>query len=149
MKEIILSDGVKTLVSDEDYYFLSGFKWSASSGYAMKKEKGVSMYMHRLVASRMGLSLKKDIDHINRNKLDNRRENLRLSNHSSNGINRGIPKSNTSGFKGIQRLRHTDIWVARIMKDRKNIYIGVFDTKEEASKAYKDVAIKLFGDFEK
>ena len=83
------------------------------------------------------------IDHINRNPLDNRRENLRLITRSSNQQNRNKPKNNTSGYKGV--WKQGSKWVAQIRANRKKYTKGLFNTPEEAAMAYNEMAIKLHG----
>lgn len=84
------------------------------------------------------------IDHINRNGTDNRWVNLRPSTNSQNSMNRGR-RENISGYKGVSRNGLK--WVARVTKDRVTTYLGTFESKKEASKAYKEASKRLFGEF--
>lgn len=84
------------------------------------------------------------VDHINRNKLDNQRENLRLATHSENAANAG-GKKNKEGYRGIKAHRRK--WQAEIQKDKRKIFIGLYSTKEAAAIAYNIKAKELFGDF--
>jgi hypothetical protein len=86
------------------------------------------------------------VDHRDRNKLNNRRTNLRLCTQSENSKNSKIPKNNTSGAKGVS-LDVNGRWRARIWKDMKEIRIGTFGTVEEAKTAYDNAAHKLHGEF--
>lgn len=81
------------------------------------------------------------IDHINRNPLDNRMENLRYANNSINQLNSSVPKNSISGYKGV-RLRDNGKYQARIMINKKSISIGHFNTMEEAIIARNDFCIK-------
>jgi len=74
------------------------------------------------------------IDHINRIPTDNRIENLRLSNYRLNALNRGTSTRNKSGFVGVHLDRSK--WCAMITRNAKAVYLGNFDTKEEAHAAY-------------
>jgi len=85
------------------------------------------------------------IDHINQNKLNNRRNNLRVCSRSENGANRSIPKTNTSGYKGVYRIKNK--WMAQIGIKNKSIYLGCFDEKVDAAIAYDTAATKAFGAF--
>lgn len=87
------------------------------------------------------------IDHINGNRQDNRISNLREANASQNQYNRGIPKNNESGFKGVYYIRRLHKWKAEIRIEGKLKYLGLFNSPEEASKAYKDAARELHGKF--
>lgn len=149
MKSVKMSNGKPILVSKEDYCFLEQFKWSDNgNGYAVRSARGQGkIYMHRVIAQRMGLDCKMNVDHINRDVYDNRRENLRQANKSHNGANRLQPKNNTSGIKGVVKVKGTNLWMAQICKDRKRIYLGLFEDKKIAGQVYKDAARKLFGEF--
>jgi len=143
---IKLTKGYSALV-DECDIDLDCMKWWAATTkwgtYACRDKPMVGgvrrgkMYMHRVVAERMGLDVSKDgmvVDHINGNPLDNRRANLRLATPSQNTINQGDNKANTSGFKGVHYDRSRGKWMAFIgTKPFKNL--GRFDTFEQAKEA--------------
>lgn len=86
------------------------------------------------------------IDHINRNKSDNRIENLRRCSHSTNQINTN-DRNSSSGVRGVRQVDKTGRWMARIYKDGKEIRVGTFATLEEASVAYREKMKELFLDF--
>lgn len=103
---------------------------------------------HRLIMEKhLGRYLLKneEVDHINKNKLDNRIENLRLCTPTENNMNRGISKNNTSGYKGVRQIGEK--WEARIGYKYRLISIGRYRTSEEAAIAYDRKAKELFGDF--
>jgi len=77
------------------------------------------------------------IDHINGDKSDNRIENLRVVNNRQNKQNIATPKSNTSGFMGVSFHKKSGKWAANIKINGKSKYLGLFDTPELASSAYK------------
>lgn len=92
----------------------------------------------------------KIIDHINRNKSDNRICNLRECNHSQNCINGKRLINNQSGHRGVtyKNEKHRKRqWKASIIKDGKSIHLGYFMTKEEAVIARAEANIRLFGEF--
>ena len=87
------------------------------------------------------------VDHINHNKSDNRKNNLRLATRSQNIQNRGIIPNNTSGVTGVHWHNHTKKWKAEIEVNKRKIYIGVFKEKEDAIKARKEAEVKYFGEY--
>ena len=120
----------EALVSNEDYAALAGFPWYlASTGYA----KTGNEYMHRMVmglVSGDGL----EVDHLNHITLDNRRENLRVVTHAENHKNRKLHARNTTGYPGVWQKRGKR-FVAQTAVGGKTIYIGTYDTAEEAHEA--------------
>lgn len=135
------------MVDNEDYELLKKFKWHLQSGgYARSCNKGNAVYMHRLV-----LGLSKDskslADHINGNKLDNRRCNLRISDRTGNARNCSISKNNKCGYKGVSEIVGRNRWQANIVVNREQIYLGCFKTPQDASEAYKVASLKYHGEF--
>ena len=86
------------------------------------------------------------VDHINGDRLDNRRENLRIVTNWQNQMNRGMTINNSSGYKGV-RLRRSGKWEAQIRVNKKAIFLGRFYDKLDAAHAYDDAAKKYFGEF--
>lgn len=87
------------------------------------------------------------IDHINRDATDDRIDNLRLATPSQNQANRKTPSNNTSGLKGVSFEKERNKWVASIGVNYKRIFLGRFDTSEEAHVCYMEAARKHNGDF--
>lgn len=87
------------------------------------------------------------LDHINRNKSDNRISNLRIATNQQNQFNQGLPSNNTSGFKGVVWNKNQGKWNAAMTLNGKRHHLGTFETKEEASAAYEKFAKEKQGDF--
>lgn len=131
MKKIKLTKGKYALVDDSDFKKINEIKWHLSSrGYACNKRRNQkTLFMHRLINNTPdGMQT----DHINKNKLDNRRSNLRTVSNQKNHWNMPIQKSNTSGFTGISWDKSRKKWVAVIWVNDKPIHLGRFSDKINA-----------------
>ena len=135
----------KTVLIDANFVdSLSKYQWSIGThGYAVSGCGRDQILMHRFITGAKGGC---QVDHINRNKLDNRRENLRLVTAQQNRFNSGIQSNNTSGYKGVCQTE-SGKWQAQIALDRKSIYLGLFDDAVSAAKAYDTAAVALFGEY--
>lgn len=145
MKEIQLTKGRVTKVDDEDYVMLTnlGLRWCVNDGYAFNGKLG---RLHRyLLGAPQGVM----VDHRNGDKLDNRRDNLRLCTNSQNQANRQTV-CGKSKFKGVvwQLRRNGDgFWKAGITVGGEHLYLGCFLTDLEAARAYNEAAVSHFGEF--
>lgn len=88
-----------------------------------------------------------DVDHINGKKLDNRRKNLRVYTRSQNSMNTGIPSNNTSGVKGVYKCKTTGRWATEIKVNGKKIWLGRFNTLDEAKEVRAKAEKKYFREF--
>lgn len=152
--KVPLTRGLFAIIDDEDWPLVSKYKWWAhatATGIVAQRHlrtervgaitRRTSQNMEVLL---MGRRSGFTIDHVNRNPLDNRRENLRWATRSQNMANRGMP--NKSGFRGI-RPKNRSSWQARIRFQGHNVYLGTFKTKQEAAEAFRAAARAVFGDF--
>lgn len=148
-----LSNSEQTAEIDaEDFEKLKNFKWRLTKSSRNSTQYIVSDYrvgskvlkklLHREV---LGVSGKVQVDHINRNGLDNRRENLRIASGSQNGANRIKTASRTSEFKGVSWDSQRQKW--RVSCGRE--VVGRYDSETAAAKAYNQAAEKKYGAFAK
>lgn len=131
-----LTKGKYAIVDAEDYERIVRHKWYYD-GYAMRdvyeNGKKRKVLMHRVV---IGYDGDMDVDHINRDKLDNRKCNLRVVSRSVNLMNRGKTVKNKSGFKGVSWHKATKKWAAFIRFNNQKTALGIFDDVHEAAAAY-------------
>ncbi|MBL0320720.1 MAG: HNH endonuclease [Alphaproteobacteria bacterium] len=147
-KSIPLTQGKFALVDDEDFKKLNKYKWHLNNIYAERTTwpEHKHVYMHRYI---MTAKAGQEVDHINGNKLDNRKENLRLASHSQNCKNQAKPKNNTSGYKGVTKNKAGNNWIAQIKTNGKHLSLGRFENIQDAARAYDNAARKYFGEFAK
>ncbi len=127
------------LYDEKDKYWAEKYKWHITkSGHVQSRTCRIHTgynYFHRLV---MNAKPNEIIDHINENPLDNRRENLRIVDKSVNELNssKARPKSKT-GVRGITLTKNKKYRV-RLTFRKETYELGVFESLEEAQKAYQD-----------
>lgn len=135
-----------TRVDEADYEALNRWRWHLTSeGYAARSHRvggrSRTVYMHREVCCPpQGLI----VDHINRDRLDNRRANLRAVTRSQNNANSARRPSST-GYKGAYPHRSTGRYQAQISQGGRRRSLGLFDAPEEAAAAYDRAALELYG----
>lgn len=121
-------NGEQIKVDAEDFPLLRRHQWTISTeGYAMTYCGKYQVYMHRLIMAPLGSLY---IDHKNHDRLDNRKKNLRITTNSGNQMNRKL-----TNISGVTWHKASGKWRARVKKNQKEIYLGVFDSKLDAMKA--------------
>lgn len=145
MKEIRLPRGKVALVDDEDYELLGQRRWCCGKeGYAQRKDNNTIIRMHRIIMNTPDGML---TDHINQNKLDNQKNNLRICTYAENLMNSSKRKHTTSIYKGVSYNKQRKKWEAYIKFNKKQIHLGNFNYEKEAAKKYDEKAKELFGEF--
>jgi hypothetical protein len=155
MKEISLTKGRVAIVDDEDYGWISRWKWCATDRpYAARgvsyidgdgSKKTFHILMHRLIC---GVPYGVEVDHVNRNTLDNRKSNLRPSSRTENNRNQGVRSDSASGYKGVYWHSGDQKWNVYIsIGNKKKVFLGGYNNPSDAAVAYDIGAITYFGEF--
>lgn len=142
-RDALVEDEDFELVNKHSWFYCNGYASSYIGGYVNSKKKQTKM--HRMI---MDAPWNKEVDHVNGNKLDNRRSNLRICSMADNKKNKGFSKNNTSGFKGVSWSKTLNYWIASITVNRK-VFVKYCKSKEEAAKKYNLMAMEHHGSFAK
>lgn len=143
---ISLGKSAFAIVDAADFPSLVIHKWCKSNcGYAISRLSGIGkrrnhVYMHRLLMNPSG---RMEVDHINGDRLDNRRSNLRLATHAQNSYN----KTPSGALKGVTVSSNGKKFLARISPCGQSIRLGTFDTASEAHAAYCAAALMHYGPY--
>ena len=143
-----LYDGTECLFDKEDFDKIKDLTWCLDGhGYALARKsdgnKVTRIKMHRLI---MNAPDGFDIDHINHNTIDNRKKNLRICTRSQNNTNKYKRSNNTSGVIGVS-LNKSSKWIAYIVIDKKQTYLGSFINKDDAIKTRLKAELKYYGEY--
>lgn len=142
--ELVSKHGEIILIDTQDFDKVIRYSWCVSkTGYAVANIGNIVTKLHRYILSPSKTQI---IDHINGNKLDNRRNNLRVCDNTSNIRNSKLRKNASLPYPGI-KLTKNGRHKARITVDRVEKTIGTFDTLDEAIQARKKAETELYGDF--
>lgn len=148
--KVTLPNGKITLISKEDLSIINAHSWYVStSGYVVCYDPSDTSGDSKLRLHRIIMKAPKGlhVDHIDGNKLNNTRNNLRLVTGQQNSFNRSAGKNNTSGYKGVSWSKVSKKWRAYITVNCKQIHLGLFDSKEDARAAHIEAQIKYHGEY--
>ena len=146
--EVVLRDSYcekigSALIDHDDVKLVKNYKWHIEPhGYVATQINGSRTYLHKLLTEGVPGYI---VDHINRNKLDNRRSNLRLVSPRQNTWNRKVQSNNKSGIKGVHFTGTK--WAAKIAYNGKHRRIGLYDDPMDAAKAYDNASVKYHKEF--
>jgi AP2 domain-containing protein len=140
------------VIDSEDYNLIENYRWWACKNKRSKtfyaqcnlilNGKRTSKNMHTFI-----YKTDAQVDHIDRNGLNNSRSNLRFATQVLNNANQTVRANNTSGYKGVHWVSRDGKWQARIRLNGKRKSLGYFDTSDSAAMAYDSAAIAAFGKY--
>lgn len=130
------------IVDDKFWHELTQIKWNMKDGYAQARIDNKSIKMHTFLMNKKHMNVDM-IDHINRNRLDNRMSNLRYVDASKNGQNKSKKLGCASSYIGV--TKHKNKWRARINFKGETFRLKAFDNEIDAAKAYNAKALELYG----
>jgi hypothetical protein len=148
-----LAGGLEAIVDEDDLEMLSGFKWKplrlSHDTYAVSSfvtnGRHHTIYMHRMV---MLPDPALDVDHVNMDGLDNRKDNLRACTRSENLHNSALRKNSTTGYKGVSPIaRRPGYWQVGLRIGEERVFVGEFDNPIKAAVAFDAVARERLGEF--
>jgi hypothetical protein len=139
-----------TVVDFDDFESVSKYRWCLSRGYAVRNSPRTDengrrplILLHREI---LGLPRKAEVekgDHENRNRLDNRKNNLRVVNSAGNAQNKGKPSNTSSNHRGVSWHRGAKKWRAHVCPSGKFVHVGYFDNEEDAAQAAREARRRL------
>lgn len=158
MKKIELTNHLDQyiIVDDDDYEKFYNYRWTLNNyGYAIRTATNDEIsngykriiFLHREI---LGISKSTNIaDHINHDKLDNRKNNLRICTKLENNKNvlKYTDREYTSKYKGVYWCKSVGLWRAGIVVDKKRVFIGYYKIEVHAAIAYNQYAIRHHGEF--
>lgn len=145
-----LSCGDTFMFDMEDYYKIKDFYWYKQNGYILANavnKRGRSVFIHRIILGLNGSNKEKQVDHINHDTYDNRKNNLRIVNNSKNQMNTRATKNNTTGCKGVYLEKQTNKYRASITKDKQVYKSKRFVNMQDAIQWRKEIEEQLFGEY--
>ena len=149
-KEIsLINSDLKAIVSNKDFERVNKYKWLLTDKKYVRRNNS-KLSLHRFI---LNAPKNMQVDHINHNTLDNRKQNLRLCTQSQNQMNQARHKKTLSKYKGVDlaewkyKNKVYQYWRARIQINGKPILLGLFKSEIQAARGYDKAAKELFGEF--
>lgn len=140
----IFENGAEMMFDISDLELVSAHNWHIDNlGYPKTHFEGTPIRLHRLLISTVPDGFV--VDHKNREKLDNRRSNLRVVTQQENNQNLSVRSDNTSGVPGVFFDKRAKRWRAQICKGGKTTHVGIFDCFDDAVAARKEAEEKIYG----
>lgn len=133
-----------SFVDKDDFKNIIKYKWSLQRGYAYNHK---IKQMHNIIMKNKNKEYV--VDHINRNRLDNRKNNLRLVSFTMNGFNKGKQSNNTSGYVGVSWDKSKNKWEAHIKQYGKKYFLGYFNNRKDAYIIRKNAEIEYYNTLRK
>ncbi len=135
----------KTKIDIDDIDKVKEIKWSLDNHkYVSAKCRDIKLYLHRILLEQPENHY---VDHINRDRLDNRKSNLRIVRPTQNGMNKGRQSNNTSGYVGVSCDKSRNKWEAYIKIFKKKKHLGRYDDIKDAIMARKNAEQLYFGEY--
>ncbi len=129
------------LVDEDDYEKVNQYRWHMSNSYAKGYVNGKNMMLHYFIFQKV--EEKNVIDHINRDRLDNRKDNLREATNSQNSQNITKKNNTSSVYIGVRYRKERNIFSSSC----KNVHLGNFEKEIDAAIAYDKYSYKIFGNY--
>lgn len=150
MKKISLSNGEFALVDDADFKMLNKYRWRKTKEGYITTTTTPRKLMHRMIIGLDGFN--SVCDYINGNRLDHRRNNLRVCTRQQLSRKRAVKSQNPTGYKGVYKRKkrfphYSDGYQARIFFNGERITVGTYKTAAEAAEAYNKAALTFFGEY--
>lgn len=146
MRDTMGKETGRAMIDKSDIDVAKKHKWYLNnSGYAITRvNHKEQILLHRLI---MNLPPSKQIDHVNRNTLDNRQDNLRICTQEQNTYNTKVRSDSTTGVTGVDFDKRRNKWRARINFKKKSIHLGYFDEFKYAVLARHEAEKEYYGEF--
>lgn len=155
--DVPLTKGYVAIIDQADVELVSRHTWHASiscgncvcarTNITVATRKRAHISMHRLIGAAMGFDQSLEVDHIDGDRLNNRRSNLRPATNAQNVKNVGPRKTNRSGYKGVCWHKKSGAWAAQINVGGRRRHLGLFANKESAARVYDAWAREAHAEF--
>lgn len=141
-----VKSGKTFLIDEDDLDFVKQYRWSVDKDGYVRGGKGKerNLKLHRVL---LNVQKGQVVDHINGNPSDCRKNNLRITTQHNNTFNAKLPKSSTTGYKGVCFDKSRNKYMAHIHPNGRMIFLGYFDDVIEAAHAYDEAASLYFGEY--